>query len=269
MDREPIPTFSDKWDRLVYLLDSYKVLVSLAVVVTIGALVWFRPQIDLPPWSIAAFGAWVLVGIGALPAGFYVARWLRRYRAVEVHHINAVDDTVQKYHVPPAVWDEKTVANETKPWPVNDGDAYAVREFDWFESTNTLVVEGCWLSDSAADDALMTDKSHMEDIHSFLLDAYRVLGQLRGRWSRMGMQVEKRTINAVHEAQEKSQTLERDDIKQIWEESAAEIDDEMPDDPPVPDDVELDGYRTGRDLDDQDVPLDQVTPRENGDRYER
>ena len=83
------------------------------------------------------------------------------------------------------------------------------------------------------------------------------------------MQVEKRTINAVHEAQEKSQTLERDDIKQIWEESAAEIDDEMPDDPPVPDDVELDGYRTGRDLDDQDVPLDQVTPRENGDRYER
>lgn len=259
MDREPFPTFANWKDRAVYLLASYKFLISAAIVVGIALLLWYKPQVDVPPGLLAAFGAWVLVGVFAGPGGFYIARWLRRYRAVTVFHINGVDDDVEKYYVPPAVWDEKTVARDRKPWPVNDGDAYAVREFDWFESTDTLVVEGCWLSDSAADDVLMTDKSHMEDIHDFLLDAYRVLGQVRGRWSRMAMQVEKRTINAVHEAQEKGRTLERDEIKQIWDESEADLNDSMPDDPPSMDDVTLDGYRPESDLDDLEIDRDQVT----------
>lgn len=247
MDREPIPTFADKWDRLTYLLHSYRVLLSLAALAGVSALIYFRPTVSLNPKHVAAIGSWALLGIGCFPVGFYLARWLRRYRAVTVYHVNSVDDVLQKWYVPPAIWDEKTVKGDGDPWPVNDGDDYAVREFDWMEATDSLVVEGCWLSESAADNVLMTDKSHMEDIHDFLLDAYRVLGQVRGRVSRMGMNVEQRTINAVHEAQEKGTTLERDGIKEVWEQAAGDLDEAMPSDPPEVDDIELDGYRPGPD----------------------
>jgi len=169
---------------------------------------------------------------------------------------------LEKYYVPPAIWEEKTVADDRKPWPVNDGDAYAVRKFDWYDSTETLVVEGTWMSESAADDLLMTDKSHMEDIHAFLLDAYRALGKFRGRWDRMAMQVEKQTINAVHEAQEKGRSLNAETIQQVWADVAEEIDDEMPSDPPTVDNLDTNGHQPDADLNEQDVPRDQVTPDE-------
>jgi hypothetical protein len=257
MDREPIPTFADKWDRLTYLLHSYRVLVSLGALAGVAALLYFRPTFEMDPKHVAAIGSWALLGIGCFPVGFYGARWLRRYRAVTVFHINSVDDVIQKWHVPPAIWDAKTVKGEGNPWDVNDGDAYAVREFEWMEATDTLIVEGCWLSESAADNVLMTDKSHMEDIHDFLLDAYRVLGQVRGRISRMGMDVEKRTINAVHEAQEKGATLERDGIKEVWEDAADDLDEAMPSDPPEGHDIELDGFRP--EPDESERAHDQVT----------
>lgn len=255
MDREPIPTFADNKDRLVYLLHSYRVLISLGLLVSLGLLIYFKPKIPVSPTVTAALGAFVLVGIGAIPAGWYVARWLRRYRAVTVFHVNAVDDIIQKHYVPPAVWDDKTVKTY-QPWPVNDGDAWAVREYEWMDATETLVVEGCYLSKSAADDVLMTDKSHMEDIHSHLLEAYRVLGQMRGRISRMGMDVERQVFNAIHEAQEAGTTLERDGIKQVWDEVTEDFDDAMPDDDlPEPED-DLPGW----DGDIDDVEHDQVTP---------
>ena len=265
-DREPIPTFADKWDRLTFLLHSYRLFLSLSIIVVIGLLVWFKPQIDVPPEYVAAVGGFVIIGVPAIPAGFIIARWLRGFRAVNVYHVNAVDDVVRKYHVPPAVWDNKTV-DGPDPWPVNEGDGWAVREFQYIEATGTLVVRGCWLRD-AADDALMTDKTHMMEMHGFLLEAFQSVCRLRAKFSTMSVNIERQAINAVHEAQERGKTLERDAIKAIWDEATEELEDAIPDDNPELETIEdLEGYRTP---DRPDLDRDQMTPdpNPNGENHE-
>ena len=252
MDREPIPTFQDKWDRLTWLLHSYRFWIGTAAVLGFAALVYFRPTVDIPASYTAAIGAFVLVGIAGIPAGFYFGRWLRRYRAVDVYHINAVDDVIEKWHVPPAMWDEKRV-DEVDPYPVNDGDAYAVREFDYYEGLDQLVVRGVWL-EGAQDDQLFTAKGQLEEIHEFLLDGYEAIAKIRGRISRMAMDVQRETITALAEAQEKGKMIEQDSVEQIWQEASENIEEELPDSPPKLDpDTDLDGYRTPEhDLNDHD-----------------
>lgn len=252
MDREPIPTFQNKWDRVTWLLHSYRFWIGTAVVGGVAALAYFRPTIDLPPEWSAAVGAFVLIAIPGIPTGFYFGRWLRRYRAVTVYHINSVDDVLQKYYVPPALWDEKTI-DEVDPYPVNDGDDYAVREFDYYEGLGELVVRGVWL-EGAQDYELLTSKGQLEDIHTFLLDGYAAISKVRDRISRMAMDVQRRTITAMAQAQEKGKMIDQESVEAVWKDASENIEEELPDTPPKlgPDD-DLDGYRTPEhDLSDHD-----------------
>lgn len=243
MDREPIPTFQDRWDRLTWLLHSYRFWIGTAVVAIVAALAYFRPTLDVPPEVPALIGAFVLVGIPGIPAGFYFGRWLRRYRAVTVYHVNAVDDVIEKWYVPPALWDEKRV-DEVDPYPVNDSDDYAVREFDYYEGLDQLVVRGVWM-EGAQDDQLFTKKGQVEEIHKFLLDGYEAIAKIRGRISRMAMDVQRRTITALAEAQEKGKMIDQDAVEDVWKQASENIEDELPDTPPKLDPGDdLDGYRT-------------------------
>lgn len=262
-DREPIPTFKDKWDRITFLLHSYRLWIGLFTTAGLVALIYIQPTIPVPPEVIAAIGGFALIGVGALPVGFKIGRWLRGFRAVEVYHFNAPQGEIEKYYVPPAVWENKTVKN-AEPWPVNDGTAWAVREYEWVEATETLVVDGCWLAD-AADPALAYKKTHMEEMHTFLLDTYQIISQLRGRFSRMAMDVERQTVNAVHEAQEKGTTLNRTAIKEIWNDAAEELRDVIPDDHPELDEIEeINEERSPEPDATKEVPRDQMTPKANG-----
>ncbi len=50
-----------------------------------------------------------------LSVGAKIARWLRRRNWVEVHHVNAVEDTTEKYYVPPELWRAREIDGPAVP----------------------------------------------------------------------------------------------------------------------------------------------------------
>lgn len=218
------PTFAGKWDRLTYLLAEYKVLVS---VLFIGAGAWFAyvrpelPSVTVPTWAVAYIVAFVLAAPIAYPAGLKIVGWLRSRNRVTVHHVNAVEDAVEKYLVAPETWASKTVEG-ADPYPINDGEAWAVREFEYHEEPADLVVTGVWLS-STADTELLTSKNHMEEIHGWLVGKYRELASVRDRISRLSVEIQESIINASAEARERGEMIEPTAVEEAVKNAKSDV----------------------------------------------
>lgn len=237
------PTFDNRRDRVVYLLAEYKLLLGLLFVAA-GLVVGLTDaKVSVPPWVWSVAAAAALLAVPGFIAGKRVAEWLRKRNWVDVHHINAVEDTVEKWQVPPRIWEEKTVEGPP-PWPVNGSSAWAVREFDWQEGTDRLTVRGVWLSE-LSDDKLYTSQQQVKDLHGWMLQKYLELLSLRDRVSKMALEVEEDTINASAEAMEKGTMLEADSVKTAWEEAKSDVEDLSDEDMPTVEDVELPGELTG------------------------
>ncbi|WP_255168488.1 hypothetical protein [Natrononativus amylolyticus] len=212
-------TFSGFWDRVTFLISEAEVFV-LGVFVSVGVYVaWFRPTIPgVPPIAIGIFAAFLLLGPPLF--GFFVwgIKKLRVRNRVTVHEINGVTDTREKWYVKPEVWKEKVVEGPS-PYVVNDGDAFEVREFDWHPDQGedgTLIVTGCYYS-QMADSKLVTIKAMLEDIHGDLIEDSIALNRLRGRISKMGVQIERDTINFSAEADERGLKMDKTSVKQRFE----------------------------------------------------
>ncbi|WP_117368964.1 hypothetical protein [Natrarchaeobaculum sulfurireducens] len=214
-------TFGGWSDRLTYIA-AHGQLVVLGVLVSIGAaIVWIRPSVPgVPPIVFGWLAALTLLGPPLLALFVTGARWLREARMVTVHHINGVTDEREKYYVEPGVWENKTVEGPS-PYPVNDREAYEVREFDWHDDTGDLIVTGCYYSE-LADSKLTTVKTMLEDIHGDLIETAVAYNKLRARISKMGVEIERDTINTHAEADERGLMTHRTSVKERFE--AAEED---------------------------------------------
>jgi hypothetical protein len=253
------PTFDRRLDYLVYLLAEFKVLVSLLLLGAGVFVVYVSPDLPtLPPWVGAVSVVWMLLGIPCWLLGRQIAEWLRNRNWVEVHEINALTDDVEKWHVAPEVWAEKRVEGPD-PWPVNGGAAWATRQFEWFEETDTLAVEGVYFSE-LSDDKLYTSKAHVEDIQEELPELKMRLSQLRARVSSMAADIQSDTINTGAEARERGILLDRDAAKSAWEDAQ---------DGDLLDEDELSGLKENVDLDeytdlspgsDDEIPADVTEP---------
>ncbi|WP_323173810.1 hypothetical protein [Natrialba sp. PRR66] len=224
MSGDTSSTFGSWSDRLTYLLAEGQLLVA-GIAVSLGAaLLWIRPEIPgVPPVTKGIFAALLLLGPPLLGLFVTGARRLRNRNMVEVHHINAVDDVRRKLYVEPGVWDEKTVEGPS-PYRCNDESAYEVREFDWHPDqgkNGTLIVTGCYFS-QLSDSKLVTVKAMLEDIHGELVETAIAYNKLRGRISRMGIEIERDTINAHAEADERGLMTQKTSVKDRFE--AAEED---------------------------------------------
>ncbi len=86
----------------------------------VGAAVlfaYYQPLLPtLPTWIPAIAVGWLVLAIRCDLVGAKIARWLRRRNWVEVHHVNAVEDTTEKYYVPPELWREKEI-DGPDPYP--------------------------------------------------------------------------------------------------------------------------------------------------------
>ncbi|WP_126662010.1 hypothetical protein [Haloterrigena salifodinae] len=217
-------TFGNWQDRLTYIVAEGQLIV-LGLAVTIGALlIWIRPEVPgVPPIVFGWFAALLLLGPPLLGLFVTGARKLRNRHMVAVHHINGVSDEREKYYVEPGVWSKKTVEGPS-PYPVNDGDAFEVREFDWHPDqgeTGTLIVRGCYMS-QMADSKLITTKAMLEDVHNDLVESFLEYNRLRGRISKMGLQIQKDVINEEAEADERGLMNPRTTVKERFE--SAKID---------------------------------------------
>ncbi|EMA27307.1 hypothetical protein [Halobiforma nitratireducens] len=216
-------TFGSWSDRFTYIAAEGQ-LVVLAVLFSLGAaLIWIRPSLPgVPPIVYGWFAAMLLLGPPLLSLFITGARKLRNRRMVPVHHINGVKDVREKYYVEPGVWENKTIEGPS-PYPVNDGEAFEVREFDWHDDTETLVVRGCYFS-QLADSKLVTVKAMLEDIHGDLVEEYLAANRLRGRISKMGLQIQKDVINEEAQADERGLMNPKTSVKNRFESARDDAD---------------------------------------------
>lgn len=211
-------TFDDWRDRLTYIVAEGQ-LVVLGLLVSLGVLiVLYRPTIPGVPsitWGILAS----LMLLGPPLLAFFVVgvRKLRNRGMVEIYHINGVTDVRKKYYVEPEVWENKTVEGPT-PYRVNEEGAFEVREFDWHDDTGDLIVTGCYFS-QLADSKLTTVKTMLEDIHGDLIETTIAYNKLRARISKMGVEIERDTINTHAEADERGLMTNRTSVKERFEEA--------------------------------------------------
>lgn len=221
MSDDTSTTFGGWSDRLTYIAAEGQ-LVALGVLVSLGAaLIWIRPSLPgVPPIVYGWMAAMLLLGPPLLALFVTGARKLRNRNMVEVHHINGVEDIRQKYYVEPKVWENKTIDGPS-PYLCNDESAYEVREFDWHPDQGergTLIVSGCEFS-QMADSKLVTVKTMIRDIHDDLIETAIAYNRLRARISKMGVEIEKDSINAQAEADERGLMTQRTSVKQRFEEA--------------------------------------------------
>jgi len=212
-------TFSNWGDRVTYVLAEAQLLVAGVLVAAGIGVWWFNPAIPgLPPWTTNVLVGWLVLGPPMFIAGLRFVDWLRTRRWVEVHHVNSVDDVVKTYFVPPELWAQKRVDGPA-PYRVNDGDAVAVREYDWapeYGDNGTLRVSGVYLSEMQ-DTKLLTSKSHMERMYDDLVDEHLTLAYMRDSISDLAADLQTRIINRMAEAREKGEQLDKDAVQEITE----------------------------------------------------
>ncbi|WP_121822935.1 hypothetical protein [Halostella salina] len=211
-------TFQNWRDRLTFIVAEAQLLVA-GLLVSVGIiLLWYKPSVPgIPPVAGGMFAALLLLGpplFGLFVSG---ARWLRRRNMVEVFHINGVDDTRRKLYVAPELWDEKTVEGPS-PYVCNDGDAYEVREFTHHDDADQLVVRGTYFS-QLADSKMVTVKAMLEDIHGDLVDAFLEYNRLRGRISKMGLEIQRDVVNEEAEADERGLMNPKTTVKEHFEDA--------------------------------------------------
>ncbi|MDR5673107.1 hypothetical protein RH858_08085 [Halalkaliarchaeum sp. AArc-GB] len=231
-------TFGGWSDRLTWILAEAQLLV-LGVLFSIGAaLVIYRPDLPtVPPIVVGWIAALLLFGPALF--GFFVAfvRRLRQRRMVEVHHVNAVGDTLEKYYVEPGIWEDKKVQGAA-PYPVNGSAAWAVQEFEYDEDLDQLRVTGVWLSE-IEDTKLLTKKSHMESMYSKLTESHITLNVMRESVSEFGADIQETLVNEGAEARERGTLMDPDAVKDVFENFSTEIEGTGPDDLPT---IELEEF---------------------------
>ncbi|SEQ03783.1 hypothetical protein [Natrinema salaciae] len=217
-------TFANWKDRITYVVAEAQLLV-FAVLFSVGvAILWIRPSVPgIPPIVFGWFAAAILLGPPLIAIFVTGTRKLRNRRMETVYHINGVDDTRRKLYVAPEVWKEKTVEGPS-PYHCNDGDAFEVREFTYHEDTDQLVVRGCYFS-QLADSKLVTIKAMLEDVHGDLVDAFLEYNRLRGRISKMGLEIQRDVVNEEAEADERGLMNPRTAVKDRFEAAKSNAED--------------------------------------------
>jgi hypothetical protein len=227
-------TFSNWKDRLTYLIAEAQFLVGGALVSVAIAVIWFRPSIPgVPPIAMGWVATFLLLGPPVF--GFFVwgVKKIRTRDMVEVHHVNAVNDVVEKYYVEPGYWKEKEIDGPS-PYPINGGTAWAVQEFDHDEELDSLRVKGVWLEETA-DTKLLTKKSHMRAIYGKLTESHIALSIIRDSVSEFGADIQTKLVNSMAEAREKGKMMEADATKDVFESFKDDAEGHGPDDLPMVD----------------------------------
>jgi len=213
---ETSTTFGSWSDRLTYLLAEGQILVA-GLLLSIGAaLIIFRPSLPgVPPIVVGWFA--VLLLFGPALFGFFVLliKALRQRAMVEVHHVNAKQDVLEKYYISPEIWKEKTIEGAS-PYPVNGGSAWAVRKFEYLDDIDDLRVDGVWLSE-CEDTKLYTKKSHMEAIYGKLTESHITLNIMRDSVNELGADIQRKIINKAAEARERGTMLDKSAVKSVFE----------------------------------------------------
>ena len=208
-------TYSGFWGRLTYLVANAQMLVAGTMVSAAIAIVWFRPEFPgVPPIVMGWFAAVLLLGPPLFGFFVWLVHKLRTRTMVEVHHVDARSDTLEKYRVAPAIWQEKKVDGPT-PYPVNGASGWAVQTFEWDEDLEQLRVQGVWLSE-IEDTKLLTAKSHFEAIYGRLTESHIALAIFRDSVEQFGADIQHKLTNMMAEARERGKLMDPEAVQKVF-----------------------------------------------------
>lgn len=250
-DGDPVPTFAGWSDRLTWLLGQFRLLISVIIGVGILAALWIGVSIPLPTVPTWAWAFLVANIIFAIPFGLIgssLVGYLRDRQHVDVYVVNAEDDRVQGFSVPPETWAAKNVEGPD-PTPVNGGDAWLVREFEYQEDTGELYVSGSWPSE-INDMEWYTSQARIEQIHGWMTSKLRELIGVRELVSRISLQVQEKLVNQQAEARERGTMMDPEAVADALDDVKDELPDFDPGDIPSLDDA----------LDEEDAPHLDLSP---------
>lgn len=216
-------TFGGWADRLTWILAEGQLLV-LGVLFSLGAaVVIFRPSLpSVPPIVVGWLASLLLFGPPLFTFFVVFVRKLRQRQMVEVHHVNARTDEVEKWYVEPTVWAEKSI-DGPNPYPINGGAAWGVQEFEYDEDLGDLRVKGVWLEE-CEDTKLLTAKSHFKSIYEKLTESHIALNIMRDSVSELGADIQKRIVNTGAEAREKGTMLDETAVSDVFDSFGDDID---------------------------------------------
>lgn len=225
-------TFGGWRDRLTYVLAEAQLLVAGLLVALGVAIWWFNPSLPgIPPWVTNVLVGWLVLAPPMFIAGLRFVDWLRIRNYDAVYHTNAVEDTRQKYLVPPDIWADKNV-NGSPPTIVNEGDDYEVREFDWapeYGDDGTLTVAGTWLSE-IEDAKLVTARAHFHRIHNELQDDHLELTYRKDAEDELANRLQRRLVTRMNEARMQGTMLQPEDVEDVVESFKQEMQERTDDD---------------------------------------
>ena len=232
MSDEPTSSTFGGWaDRITWLLAEGQLL-ALGLMFTFGGiLLIYRPSLpSVPPIVVGWLAAGMLFGPPLFAFFVTFVRRLRDRRMVEVHHVNAKGDLLEKYYVEPEIWSSKSV-DGANPYPVNGGSAWGVQEFEFDEDMKELRVKGVWLSE-CEDTKILTSKSHMEAIYGKLTESHITMKVMRDSVSELGADIQGRIVTSGAEAREKGTMMDPTAVKDVFESFEEDIagtgDDDLP-----------------------------------------
>lgn len=140
------PTFSNKWDRVVYVLVQYRLPIFLTVAGLIIIATTEIGSIPSPPGWILDFT--VPATILALPTGLVwrvVSKKVIAKISVEVIEYNGPMEDDRVYQVPPKTWKNRE-AGVMDAYQPPSGEVFKVSELEWMDDVGQLRVDGVWPS---------------------------------------------------------------------------------------------------------------------------
>jgi len=265
------PSRQDIQDRVVYLLAEYKVLVSIALVAGFLALAsgWWRFP-ALPPKLVLA-AKWFAVGIvpAAVIAKKTVVAWFvpdNRYRVLVLDPEHGV--AARDVAVPRRLWTTRRHEKGRPAITPSRGNIDAVvRQFDYLDERDQVVVEGCNPDVANPVDVTVTDR-RISRIYDSLLDAKEDLRDLRATLDARVQEIQGANLNAVMASIEKQLAVNPEDARDmVREDSSTDVsrplstdgrDHDRDDDERDVQDASDDGSAPDRDATDAERVVDEV-----------
>ena len=220
------PRFSGKWDRATYLLDSYKLPITAALLV-VGVIVWMDglPAVEVPAW-VRPLGLGIIYGaIPAYVVGLWIVSKFFPDPREEVIELNLNDDgaiVARSWFVPSDVWDNRQQGE--RPVLNPDLGAEAVcSELENLSDINRVSVEGA-NEELANPVSIVSRQSRLEQVEETLLDKAEDYDKLEATVRTRALDIQSENIHALLAAVEQGTQMEPSAVSEAFEDDLVSFD---------------------------------------------
>lgn len=221
------PRYSNKWDRMTYLLKAYRLPIT-ALLAVVGVIIWMdgAPQIQIPGWvRPLALG----VVYGAVPAyvvGVWIVSKFFPDPREEVLELNLNDEggaiTAKSWFVPSDIWASRQRGERPALKP-DVGATAVVTELENLDDVNKISVEGC--NKEIADPvSIVSRQGRLEQIENTLIPKAEEKDKLEATVRTRALDIQSDNIHALLAAVESGTQMDPTAVSKAFEDDLVSFD---------------------------------------------